>query len=415
MSIDEEKVELDNEALNEQDQATQPPEQQEDKPCEEQACQNNAVADGNPPMEKVEQPQNKKSKIIWNIILVILIGLGIWSMFGIVGEVADGGASFAQAFGNVNVWFALLLVAVVLGVMVLDCSKFGIINKTVTGKVKLSTSVKVSFLGKYYDGITPFSTGGQPMQIYYLNTKKISGGNSTAIVFIRYFSSVFTWTILGAALMIVGTVNDVLVATTGKTLLLVAGWVGIAINLAIPVFITLFLLFPKFMYKLTWGIVRLGKKMKIVKDEEATIKKATKVVDDFRHCFKVMVTTPLNLILLILVSFAEAFLTFSVPYFVMKAFSCDVSGQFIKIMTLNVFATFGVSFIPTPGNSGVMEGMAALAFSAAAGATLSWAVLVWRFAVYYIYILVGLIISVRDIIKKNIVKRRKGKKPDKDC
>lgn len=396
----------------------------ESEKVESAAREDNAESDAAVPSEEsVEkematvhgQPKKSKSRLIWNIILIALIGLGIYSLFGIVDEIGDeSGASFLEVFGNANPWFMLLLVGVVLMVMVLDCSKFCIINKTVTGKVRFSSSMKTSFLGKYYDGITPFSTGGQPMQIYYLNSKKISGGNSTAIVFIRYFSSVFTWTVLGSVFMIIGTVNNALADNSSKTLLLVLGWVGVAVNLMIPAFITFFLLFPKFMYKLTYGFVRLGKKMRIVKDEEATIKKATKVVDDFRHCFKVMATTPFNLILLIVVSFAEAFLTFSVPYFVMKGLSCDVEGQLITVMALNAFVTFGVSFIPTPGNSGFMEAGAGLAFISVAGSTLSWSVVLWRFAVYYVYIIIGLIISLRDIIKKNIIKRRDGKKPSEN-
>ncbi|MGN1372842.1 MAG: YbhN family protein [Candidatus Coproplasma sp.] len=361
---------------------------------------------------QVAKPKSKTSKIIMNVILVVLIGLGIYSLFGIVNEIKPGeGATFGEVFANASPWFMVLLVGIVLVIMCLDCTKFCIIDKTVTGSYRFASSIKTSFLGKYYDAVTPFSTGGQPMQIYYLNSKGISGGNSTAIVLIRYFSSIFTWASLGAALMIAGTVNHVLDGTTGKTLLMITGWIGVAINLLLPIFIASFLIFPKMMYALTGGIVKLGKKMKIVKDEEKTLKKATKVVDDFKHSFKVMATSPFNLIMLIIVSYAEAFLTFSVPFFVMKAFNCDVAGQLITVMSLNAFATFGVSFIPTPGNSGVMEGMAALAFSSFAGNTLAWSVLVWRLIVYYIYIIIGLGITVRDIIKKNI-RNRRNKKTD---
>lgn len=381
------------------------------------------------PIEATQgQPQNtqgakrksKASKIIMNVIFVVLIGLGIFSLFGIVNEIKPGeGATFSEVFSNASPWFMVLLVVIILSIMTLDCTKFCIIDKTVTGSYRFSSSIKTSFLGKYYDAVTPFSTGGQPMQIYYLNSKGISGGNSTAIVLIRYFSSIFTWATLGAALMIAGTVKHVLDGTTAKTLLLITGWIGVAINLLLPIFIGSFLIFPKIMNKLTRGVVRLGKKLKIVKDENRALSNATKVVEDFKHSFKVMATSPLNLIMLILVSYAEAFLTFSVPFFVMKAFSCNVEGQFITVMALNAFATFGVSFIPTPGNSGVMEGFAALAFSGAAGNTLAWSVLVWRLAVYYIYIIVGLGITIRDIIKRNIVSKRNGKSkgdtPKKNC
>ncbi|MDE7075737.1 MAG: flippase-like domain-containing protein, partial [Clostridia bacterium] len=276
------------------------------------------------------------------------------------------------------------------------------------GKFRIGTAAKTNFLGRYYDAVTPFSTGGQPMQIYYLNTKGISGGNSSAIVLIRYFSSIMCWIILGAALMIAGTVQGVLDGVSGGNLLKITGWIGIGVNLIIPSFVTLFLVLPKLMQKLTVGFVKLGHKMKIVKDVDKTTARATKVVSDFKNSFKVMATSPLNLILLILVCFVESAITFAIPYFVMKAFNCQVDGMLLSIMSLNVFAIFGVSFIPTPGNSGVVESMGALAFSVAAGSSLVWSVITWRLSVFYVYILIGICITVYDMIMKNVKAKRQG-------
>ena len=366
--------------------------------------------------EKPEQSVKKKrvKKILWNIFLVAIIAAGILAMFGIVREIdPDKSGSFTDALKSVSPLFACLFIAAVLGIMLFDTLKYCIIQKTVTGKVRLSSSLKVNILGKYYDAVTPFATGGQPMQIYYLSTKGISGGNSSAIVLIRYVTSILSWIILGGVLMIYGSVKGVLAGVTGAgaTTLQVCGWVGIGVNLIIPVFVLLFLILPKFMYKLTSGVVKLGNKMKIVKDVEKTTAKATKVVDDFKSAFKIMATTPLNFILLMLVSFAEAALTFSIPFFVMNAFSCNLdASMFLTVMSLNAFATFGASFIPTPGNSGVIEGMGAVAFwGVAAGSSVVWSVLFWRLGVYYIYIIIGIIITVTDIIRKS-VKARKQKK-----
>ncbi|MDE7400952.1 MAG: flippase-like domain-containing protein [Clostridia bacterium] len=359
--------------------------------------------------EAVAEPAKKKRgvRIFWNVFLVVVIALGILSLFGIVGEIGDdNGASLGEVLSNASPLFCVILVLVVLLTMVLDVSKFCIICKTVTGKFRLATAAKTNFLGRYYDAVTPFSTGGQPMQIYYLNTKGISGGNSSAIVLIRYFSSILCWIILGGALMIAGTVQGVLDGVSGGSILKITGWIGIGVNLIMPAFVTLFLVLPKLMQKLTVGFVKLGHKMKIVKDVDKTTARATKVVSDFKNSFKVMATSPLYLILLLLVCFAESALTFAIPYFVMKAFNCQVDGMLLSIMSLNVFAIFGVSFIPTPGNSGVVEGMGALAFSVAAGSSLVWSVITWRLSVFYIFILIGLVITIYDIIKKNT----KGKK-----
>ncbi|MDE7380183.1 MAG: flippase-like domain-containing protein [Clostridia bacterium] len=361
--------------------------------------------------QKVEKPVKKKAaNIFWNIFLIVVIAIGILSLFGIVKELdPQSGASFGEVMSGASPAFIAVLVLVIVLTMACDVGKYCIITKTVTGRMRLATSVKTHFLGKYYDAVTPFSTGGQPMQIYYLNTKGISGGNSTAIVLIRYYSSVLCWITLGGILMAVGAVNGVLNDVSVGTVLKVTGWIGIAINLIIPLFVTLFLILPRFMQKLTEGIVKLGKKLRIVKDAEKTTAKATRVVSDFKQSFKLMATSPVKLILLILVSFGEVFLTFATPFFVMKALSCPVDGMIIDVMALNAFATFGVSFVPTPGNSGVVEGMGARALSVAAGSALVWSVLVWRLSVFYLYILIGLGITVFDVICRNVAAKRRAK------
>lgn len=358
--------------------------------------------------EQVKPAKKKRGKqIFWNIFLIAIIGLGIYSMFGILNEInPEESAPFGEVFGNASPLFCCVLVAVILLIMAADTAKFCIINKTVTGKVRFVAALKTNFIGRYYDAVTPFSTGGQPMQIYYLNSKGISGGNSSAIVFIKYFSTIICWMLIGSALMIWGTAAGILDNLPQGNLLKITGWIGIAVNLVIPIFVTMFLIMPKLMHKLTVGVVNLGHKMKIVKDTEKGIKRATKIVDDFKSSFKVMATSPVRLILLILLCCLESVLTFSVPFFVMKALNCNVDSMFFTVMALNVFATFGASFIPTPGNSGVVETLGGLAFSVVASATAAWAVLVWRLSVFYLYIVIGLGITVYDMVKKNVKSKK---------
>ena len=82
----------------------------------------------------------------------------------------------------------------------------------------------------------------------------------------------------------------------------------------------------------------------------------------------------------------------------------------IAVTAVNIYVAFGVALIPTPGNTGAMEGMGALAFSMfVTGAVQFWSMFSWRFATYYIYILIGLCLTVYEIIRK-IYRARKAKK-----
>lgn len=395
-------------------QAEQPGEPQAAQPEGEGGAENLPEkadgAEGRAPEMQEAQPPKKKHRWIWNLVLVAVIALGIYSLFGISGEITEGdGYTFADAIASISGAGVAMLVAVVCGVMIVDCLKFCVVNKAVIGSVRPVVAIKTSFLGKFYDGITPFSTGGQPMQIYYMTTKGVSGAESSAIVLIRYFGSIFGFTFIGAVYMILGVVFGVLDGVSGSTLLMVAGWIGLTVNLIVPVFLAFFVFFPRFARALTQCFINAGAKLHIVKNKERAMAKALKTVDDFISSFKIIIKKPLLLVLFIACCLAENFLTFSVPYFAMEALSCNVDGMFFTVMALNVFTTFGVSFIPTPGNSGVVEGMGVLAFSVAAGAALAWCVLIWRFAVYYVYILIGMIITICDLIIKNVKNRKQVK------
>ena len=362
----------------------------------------------NAPMQPVEPPK-KKRRWILNLLLIAVIGLGIYSMFGISGELNQEGMGFSGMLSRIDVVGAAILVAVVVGSMTLDCLKYVIINKAVLGKARPLIAIKTNFLGKFYDGVTPFSSGGQPMQIYYMTTKKISGAASSAVVLIKYFGSMFAFTILGAAFMIAGTAVGVLDGVGAKTWLIVLGWVGLAIAILPPLFVVAFVIFPRLARRLTGWFIFVGWKLKIVKSKERTMRKALRTVRDFRSCFKIIARRPLLLALFVLCCFVETMLTFTTPYFVMDMLSCKLDGMFFTVVALNVFTVLGVSFIPTPGNSGAIEGIGVLAFSVAAGTALAWSVFFWRFATYYVYILVGLIITIVDLFRKNIVIKKKSK------
>lgn len=357
---------------------------------------------------KNAQPPKKKHRWVLNVLLIVVIAIGIYSLFGISDGITEGeGLSFGEVLSNIELSGALLLLAVIVCIMIVDCLKFCVVNKAVIGKVRPLVAMKTSFLGKFYDGVTPFSTGGQPMQIYYMTTKGVSGADSSAVVLIRYFGSIFAFTVIGAVFMILGvSLGYIDNVEVGKTLLMVCGWVGLAVNLILPIFIAFFVCMPRLAHKLTGWFINLGVKLHIVKHKYRVMAKALKIVDNFTKSFKIIVKRPVCLVLFLVCCFVENFLTFSVPYFVMNAIGCDMDGAFFIVMTLNIFSTFGVSFIPTPGNSGVIEGMSMLAFSMFAGNSGAWAVLFWRFSVYYIYIFIGVAITIADLIIKNI----KGKK-----
>ncbi len=368
----------------------------------------------------VEAPKKKKHAWLGYVLLVGVICLSVWAMLEIVRtNDPNDFKSFGEIIAASDWRFALITLAVLLVTVACICFEYVVVIKATTGKTRIRTGMKVALLGKFYDNVTPFGTGGQPMQIYYLHKKGLSGGASSAVVLTKYFVWMLCWLFVSLVLMAWACGAGILSGLDDATriVLLVTGWVGMGINVLVPLSILLFAVVPKFANKLASLVVGLGYKVKIVKDKDKTLAKAHKVVSDFRTTFKIISRRPLLFITLIVLCLIEVFLNFSLPYFLMRTFSgitsVDLGTDFstlIAVTAINVYVAFGVSFIPTPGNTGAMEGMGALAFSMfVTGAVQFWSMFTWRFATYYIYILIGLCLVIFDLIRK-IYRARKAKK-----
>lgn len=364
--------------------------------------------------KEVPQPQQQKKKNKWlmPLVLLVAIGIGVYLIIKMSSDMGGDQKSFVEAFSEIVPVNALLAVCVLVLLLLLDSTKYAIVLHATTKKIRPLTSTKVALLGRYYDNITPFSTGGQPMQIYYLYHKGYNGGLSSAVVMIKYAFNTTAW--LFVALLCMACNTHVLDGIENGTVLLVAGWVGWGINALVPVFILSFVLMPKFARKLAGGVVHLGYKLKIVKNEQKIMNKTETVVNDFRSSFIILAHKPLHLALMALVCVVDLALTFALPYFVLKMFNCVSLEQqgfakMFEVMALNAYATFSASVVPTPGNSGALEGLLTMAFSSLAESTLTWVVFTWRFAVFYLYIIIGVGISIFNFVR-NLVRERRAAK-----
>ena len=361
----------------------------------------------------VVEPKKKKYGWVGSVLLLALIAFGIYIMVQLAMTIGEGEIqSLDSIIQNANWTFVAIAVGMLLLAIVADSLKYAVITDTVIGKANLLTSTKVAMLGRYYDNITPFASGGQPMQIYYLHKKGYSAGHSTAIVFIKYFVNMFCWMFICILLMATqsGALNQYVTNEATRKLFLVAGWIGVAVNSAVPVMIILFVIFPRLTTKVVSACIWLLNKMRIVKDKEKTMNKARRAVDEFCLAFKIMSQNPWKFFLLICLCILEPLISMSLPYVVMVALggTTDISWvTLLAVMTLNVYATMSVAIIPTPGNSGFAENAVLLAFANIASTVAFWVVFVWRFFTYYIYILIGMALTLFDVIRKAVRRRKK--------
>ena len=236
---------------------------------------------------------NPKKKKLLNFlyfalnILVVVIVL----IIQLSGE-QDPGNSL-NAILDVNWWFILLAVATVFLGMALDQIRFSVLIHKSTGVFRWNISYKVAGLGRYYDVITPLSTGGQPFQVFYLNKYGIKAGTGISIALVKYI--VFQIVIFFGATFFL--FRNLIVNPGGSftgvasSIASTLSWIGYSV-MAIVIFAVLFISFNKRVGAgfIAWILKLLSKikigKFRIIKDYNTTFVKVMRTVKAYQNTTK---------------------------------------------------------------------------------------------------------------------------------
>lgn len=257
-------------------------------------------------------------------------------------------------------------------------------------------------LGRYYDNITPAAVGGQPFQIYYMRkNSNLPSGVSTSIPIFGMISGQIGFIIIAVFCFLFGSLsvhNAVLIGTACFGLLFFAFW-------PITVMVATFL--PKATTEIVGLLVKFLAKIHIVKDQARATEKAEHEITEYAAAVRKILKTRGLFMKTVLMSIVFNVLVAMIPFFVLTAFGGRV--DFLPCFVTTVAVTSAVYFVPTPGNSGAAEGTFFIVFSALSSGYVFWAMLVWRFFSYYVYILMGLVIySIMHLEKKRIDKNSKN-------
>lgn len=359
-----------------------------------------------------KQPNTMRSWWIKTILMLVLIGVSIAVLFTITRYITDTEVKQVRLSTLIKgidyPLFFLFLGAILLYILV-ESFKYSYMLKVYTGKFRFGTSVKTMILGKYYDGITPLSTGGQPFQILYLHKKDIPHGVATAIPIIRYIVSIFILTTLSVILLALSPRYVPQDTATRTTLIL--SWISLVINFMVPIAVVLFSIFPKASKKVIAGVVSLLHKMHIVKHKYRVEMKFVREMTEYSQAIRQFLREFLKYVPLVFLSIFESFLFVTIPFFVVIAIANvpPTVELAMQIACLVIITRYVALLVPTPGNTGAVEATGSIIFITVAGIepVVGWVILIWRFVTYYVYILTGIGLNIFEIIRGAVRNRRK--------
>ena len=348
--------------------------------------------------QEVAKQKSKKKKITNAIFFVI----NIFVVAGIL--LYQVTHSNVQPFSEIissgafkPVYIILIFSLFYLG-MFLETLRATLLLRRSTKRFRPALCFKMISIGRYYDCITPMSTGGQPFQVFYLNKHGVDAGTAISIPLARYVVFQIAWLIICVFATIYSAKNNI-----GSGLVSAASYIGFGLNLLMLVGVWMLSVSKKVGRVLVAKSLKLLSKMHIVKSYEKVYDKVMDTVNGFQKTMKAYTKDIKSFIFLVFTNLLQFLAHFIIPYFIFLMLGGEPSWDiFIQIWMFTILIECASGFIPLPGGTGMSEIAFTLTFASVyPNNTVFWGLLLWRFMNYYIYLVQGLIIMIYDYMFGN--------------
>lgn len=349
-------------------------------------------------IEKETKPVNKKLTIL-NFLLIILIFVGLFIYMIKV----DGIDNILKILHTADYKWVLGGVFCLIIYWICETLTLHIPLKRLYKDQKMTSSLKVSMIGQLFNNITPFASGGQPVQAYVLNKENRRISDSLSVMALKFI-------ITQIALVVSTLFVVVLEFNFFMELMQDYIWVailGFAINIVAIIVVILAGVKKRAITIITNPIITLVGKIRILKNPEKTRNKLDESIDNFGMQFKVMKSEKKMTLEMFITAIIQSFAYYSITYMVYRAFGNSEIG-FLQIIPVQALLLLIMTFIPTPGSGLGAEGGFYLLFNSIfKEGTINISILFWRIYTFYLPIIVGALFLIP-------IKRKKIKEKDKN-
>ena len=373
--------------------------------------------DNNAEKEKNIVPKKKRvRKILLTLLLVTIIAAVI--VYTAVKDFSGGNVDIGNVFRQIkdNWYYLIVLLGLFFLTIFAETLKFFMMIRKTTGKYMFGTAFTNAALGKFYDYVTPFGSGGQPFQIYYLAKNGVPGGPAGAIPIGSMFLSQFTFFVCAVVSFIVGV--DANVASIEIPIYIqILAYFGAVCYISVSLFLVVFSFFPKAGHKvIAWG-VKVLTKLRICKKPEKWIEKGNTAIDNNKKNMSIIFKSKRVLIVGTLLSFVFNLAQCSMPYFTLLLFSDALAANgltpswqlWFDVTRITFFIYCAITIVPTPGNSGAADGTFYGLFSSVLMAgTCFTGMMIWRMYSFYSYIILGVTVTVTMKVV-GMIRAKRGK------
>ncbi|KAA1176029.1 flippase-like domain-containing protein [Marinobacter salinexigens] len=328
--------------------------------------------------------------IVFSLIFIAMTAIGVYTVYD-----RFAGRSFSFDTQLLNPTTLILATALLLVYFLSDGLRLHYTLRALGHKLPFAVLFRLVFINLFFSNVTPMATGGGFAQVWYLHQHGVSMGRATAATTIRtVLAVVFIFSLTPIFLL---TLN----ALEGRT---IAGNVGVALAIFIALYLSFFAVV---LFRTRWligPVSRLFSGLRCLNlINESRHRhwqfRVRREMLRFAHSFgDYLRGRPLFIGLSVLFTAVFLLSLFSFPALLMLGLGYQV--DYLASVGLLVITTFIMYFSPTPGASGISEGVFGSFFrDILSGNHLVLVTIVWRALTIYLGMIIGLIVLQRELIK----------------
>ena len=333
-----------------------------------------------------------KFKKVLKKYLFTLITLGISMTILLIFLFSGNSVSqLQQIFSGLDPFWMLFAGVMVVGGWLMEGWCDYLLCRHVSPNWKFGPSFTIAMTGLFYSAITPFSTGGQPMQIYAMRRMGMDTGKAGSVIAMK--TLVYQIVMVIYSLLLVFTQLGFFQQNISNFSFITV--IGLLSNSAFIGAVLLFTVSARGTDRALRFFLRLLYRLRIVRRPLHRYSRIHVQMSVFHksaglmgRSFRLYCTTALLTVVQITVQSL-------ISWFIYKSFA--LAGEQVPVITMvaaQVFVSMVSAFVPLPGASGGAEGSFVLFFGKFFGQDIVAAMFLWRLLTYYVNIAFGGLFSV---------------------
>lgn len=329
----------------------------------------------------------RKIKLRSIIILLITIFL-FWYIL------KDNFVKSIDLIASSNKWLILLSILVYIVYFIIEAYLLKLLIDKSCKKYSFKKVIELNIMTKFFNGITPFSLGGQPLQVYELSKNKVPVTKSLLVIVENFIILQITMTIMIILSLVFGYVFEL----KPNNFLYIMTLIGAVITVLTLVLTILACVKIDLASSVGKSTINILNKFNIIKDRETTLNKWNSKCIEYQNGFKSLMKDKKYIIKCVCVNFIYMAVFFMIPFFTLKALHASLNINMFYVIILSCFVYISASFIPIPGSSISTEYSFIHYFSlVACEDVVIPGVLLFRIITYYIPCIIGgILFNYRD-------------------